>query len=1508
MVTPHRLLQELSANELALPELQSMLPSLVKQGAFSDAQWSAALDEAVAQGWLSPTLAERVRVACAEEQARQASNDDEVGSEDATVVAHPTASRPPQDEDEDESEDKTLIAPPHHAVDDLPDEEQLTVLANPNPVDKDAPDDTQLTILADPDGTGDGPDDTQMTVVATPPEEDGDDDRTVINTSATRQSSAPTTASTSQRSWDVPGSTNPQLQNLGPGSIIKDRFILDKVLGAGGMGKVFQARDLLKVEASDSNPFVAMKVLTEDFRAHPKAFVALQREASRQQKLAHPNIVTVYDFDRIGMTGTQVFITMELLIGKPLDSFIRKVVRPRGGLPFEEAFPIIKQLGASLSYAHQRNIVHSDFKPGNAFLCDDGIVKTLDFGIARAINVRVADEDETGSGDASASSVKTFDSDHDDSTTTDTTTATTTQTTTQVEDDFDAGSLGALTPAYASLEMLQGKDPSTQDDLYALACVAYELLTGYHPFNKKSAAKAMDANLIPAPIKGLKKRQWRGLLHGLAFEKENRTETVDDFLEELEGKATWYRNPWVLGPAFSLIFAIAAYNPVMNYLDNRRIEGIIDDVLTGEPQVLESTIGLLSDLDINAQNRITDSGRDIFQEYFRSRIEQVVNLEQQRYGFDQAERELARMERLYPDSVALETQRSALELERNRYLHQLSQQLNQALANERLLPADDSDSIVEVLDKVAAVAPQHALLSDPRVPDLYATVAQEAINLNELDSAAQYLDVGMTHMPDDIDLINTRDRLTLARQEQQRQTRIAQLQQQFGEQTARPVSWQDFVAQHDAIVELSQLAPGDRALQALSRLAQPQANNSLDAQSVLQTENQDLLLALNLSHPDLPRNEAIEQWQQRLQQQLQTAEINTLWEAQLYGVLNRLQALLGANHPTLVQAREDVAELYLDYIAQLEDERRFSLAEAVLDRIDRFALNEPQLTSARARIQTAYNEFLIEREAAAEQARIQGMQSDLLVQAEARAVDEAEQTLNELRRYLDSDDPFLTITAADAMAEAYLELTEDLGANGDYRAAVRMADRGLNISPNDLLLQNTREQYLVEGNVEQLNALFAESDHFDTPAAQVMIDEIRTFAPARYPDLERQYIVMLVERVMNLADTDRKQAESLATRASILFPGSTQLAQLRAELAPAPWTDGRAARVALQTGRLSEARNILEASKAQLPDHPEVLDFEKDLSARIEQAEQQFALFEASLEAQEYDQARGELSEARQMWTDNLDYRSAIATLSEQMAQQRWQGRILQRDVDIRTLRDQSQLTGADISAQAWTPVNSSRPCTEDLGGYGRRARAICFDMLHDQVRGPLMVVLPGSAGTPGFAMSKYEISNEDYNKYCFLSGQCPVDEAADKDLPRTGLSYAQIDDYVQWVAERTGQPYRLPTLAEWHYAADAAGQPPPRDYNCRVRLGGQILKGDQINRVSTGHQNGWGLQNVIGNAQEVVFDGNRQLAVGGSFQDPHADCGLDFSRQYSGAADNLTGFRLLLENVQPPILQTVSQ
>ncbi|HMU67582.1 MAG TPA: hypothetical protein PKE57_10560, partial [Cellvibrionaceae bacterium] len=79
------------------------------------------------------------------------------------------------------------------------------------------------------------------------------------------------------------------------GTLLKKRFVLEDVLGSGGMGTVYKTRDLRKVEAEDPNPYIATKVLNQDFKHHPDAFVTLQQEAAKSHTLAHPNIVTVHD-------------------------------------------------------------------------------------------------------------------------------------------------------------------------------------------------------------------------------------------------------------------------------------------------------------------------------------------------------------------------------------------------------------------------------------------------------------------------------------------------------------------------------------------------------------------------------------------------------------------------------------------------------------------------------------------------------------------------------------------------------------------------------------------------------------------------------------------------------------------------------------------------------------------------------------------------------------------------------------------------------------------------------------------------------------------------------------------------------------------------------------------------------------------------------------------------------------------------------------------------------------
>lgn len=282
-------------------------------------------------------------------------------------------------------------------------------------------------------------------------------------------------------------------QIKGTGDTLNNRFVLEECLGVGGMGTVYKALDMRKLEASDRKPYLAIKVLNVQFRGNPQSLIALQREAKKAQVLAHRNIVTVYDFDR---DGAVVYLTMEYLSGKPLSQFLK--TPDFKGMPYRAALPIVKGMANALAYAHEHGFVHCDFKPGNVFLTDKGEVKVIDFGIARVFQRPEEESDATV---------------------------------------FDPGSLGALTPAYASPEMLEHREPDPRDDIYALGCITYELLTGHHPFNRLSATQARSADFKPQRPADLNARQWRALRAALSFDRHRRTPTVSRFVNEFGAPA-----------------------------------------------------------------------------------------------------------------------------------------------------------------------------------------------------------------------------------------------------------------------------------------------------------------------------------------------------------------------------------------------------------------------------------------------------------------------------------------------------------------------------------------------------------------------------------------------------------------------------------------------------------------------------------------------------------------------------------------------------------------------------------------------------------------------------------------------------------------------------------------------------------------------------------------------------------------------------------------------------------
>jgi len=272
------------------------------------------------------------------------------------------------------------------------------------------------------------------------------------------------------------------------GDVLLGRFRLSKIIGRGGMGVVFAANDL----QMQGEPQIAVKLLNEAMRANPIADIALQRECRKVRMLANDAIVRMFEFYR---SDDQAFITMELLEGESLDMVLR---RNPDGMSFDEAWRIIRPVTDALSYAHRQKppFVHSDLKPPNVFLTKSGQVKVLDFGVARAVRAT----------DGTVSGLTLF----------------------------DPAKYGALTPAYASCEMLAGLSADPSDDVYALACVTYELLSGRHPYARTPADKARAKKLAPKPIGRLSAPQNAALVHGLALERSERTASVEQFVTELE--------------------------------------------------------------------------------------------------------------------------------------------------------------------------------------------------------------------------------------------------------------------------------------------------------------------------------------------------------------------------------------------------------------------------------------------------------------------------------------------------------------------------------------------------------------------------------------------------------------------------------------------------------------------------------------------------------------------------------------------------------------------------------------------------------------------------------------------------------------------------------------------------------------------------------------------------------------------------------------------------------------
>jgi serine/threonine protein kinase len=238
-------------------------------------------------------------------------------------------------------------------------------------------------------------------------------------------------------------------------------YRIANVLGVGGMGEVYRAYDT-KLRRD-----VALKVLPAVVRSDSDRLARFEREARALAALNHPNIATIYGLEDHG--GVHALV-LELVEGETLAERVKRQ-GARHPLPLDESIAIARQIVDGLDAAHERGIVHRDLKPANIKITDQGVVKVLDFGLAKAM-------DPSTSGSEVLPAL--------------------TMTPTMTADGTRAGAILG-TPAYMSPEQARGKAVDKRADVWAFGCVLYELLTGRIAFPGETLSDTIVAILERAP-------------------------------------------------------------------------------------------------------------------------------------------------------------------------------------------------------------------------------------------------------------------------------------------------------------------------------------------------------------------------------------------------------------------------------------------------------------------------------------------------------------------------------------------------------------------------------------------------------------------------------------------------------------------------------------------------------------------------------------------------------------------------------------------------------------------------------------------------------------------------------------------------------------------------------------------------------------------------------------------------------------------------------------------------
>lgn len=1247
----------------------------------------------------------------------------------------------------------------------------------------------------------------------------------------------------SARSWRKLADADAPVEKVDVGSRLKDRFVLERKIGTGGMGVVFLAVDERKIEARDRNPRVAVKVLNDEFRQHPDSLIALQRESRRSQQLAHDNIVRVYDFDK---DGSIVFMTMEYVDGEDLKNLIRSL--DGKSMPIDEAFPLIEGMGRGLERAHREGVVHSDFKPGNVMLTSSRVPKVFDFGIARAGKQR---SDSAGE-----------------------------------QTVFDAGTLGALTPAYASLEMLQGKDPEPQDDLYALACVAYELLGGGHPFSKINAEQAMKQGLVPKRIPSLTSLQWRTLQRGLAFRREDRVATAAEFVEGMRPRTKREKAlPLIAMGAGGLVALILLVWLGIALVYGGKVRGVEKCIGNSECADAAVLVERLGKIDADDQKRIREERRDEIKGIFYGTLARHWNPKQDRYGYDKAKTIVDLAVGQYgSDSAWVNDLRDGLEADRNTQLSRFNDDFSKRIdAGLFKNSGDDGSALLSILAGVRMIDPSQPLLKDGRIVQGFERGIRESLSDPQLEPAAQidtalkrielarpYLDAAtLKSLESDVatrreqvaSMADDERRLAAARaQRKQRIDAVAALLNGAADTS----DWRSRI--REAWLAARESAGEDDA--DLRKLG-GSLGNMLLAQSSASQRSDDLESAAEsarLGLELLPDDDRLERQLKavsaasdrriaeaatesdrlrlnlaRIDQLIGRPAATTAWISE---VDNAFKTVAGkADAGSIASRREEFAVAIDKVVSETIETGDFVRAEPLAARAAAIAAGDARLTALPRKVEEGRRK--------AQASQIAAL--DELIRQKSFTPEWQKAVDNALAATKGMTDPALP-PLVESLGAAYGERIDKLGQEKSYAAARQLADAGAKRAPQSAALRAAR---------------------------------------ARVEELERQDGVTREQQQKKFKIEELERTIALKSAAAELPDAINALQQLR-KLEPEnnyANTEGpkQIAEGALKLADRFAAKNDFDSALKTVERGIAVLR-----TSALVQARERYEVAGCGADLERETKRRGSISDVRRGQC------LAIVKRSDQTLYAKY--RALETGSPTPTPTPTPTPVPTPTPTPTPTPVptptpapdpvpaaSGPDPCKKSFSGHGTRSRGQCTDPLLGD-KGPTIVVV---AGMGTFGITQMEIANLHYAMYCRATGSCTPSNA-DHLLPATRVSANDAKNFARWLSTATGRRYRLPTESEWKHAATQGGQDPLVEGYCRVMQGDKLIT-TAPRQVNAGVMNGWGLVNTVGNVREIVDNGGSYVAVGGSYLDEPRDCDAEARRPFS-SPDEATGFRLVRE------------